>query len=106
MLKFIFNKGKPEVKVEPDITFNIKVDEEAVIREAVRIAREEHVSKLADDFLQALVDIKPKPKEGYTTLYFDPYVGARERGYQSCYNDMKGKLISMIEKEIVNDASS
>ena len=24
MLKFIFNKGKPEIKVEPDITFNIK----------------------------------------------------------------------------------
>jgi hypothetical protein len=103
MLKFIFNKGKPEVKVEPDITFNIQVDEEAVIKEAVRLAREEHVSKLADDFLQSLVEIKPKPKAGYIALYFDPYEGARERGYQSCYNDMKAKLISMIEKEVVDD---
>tara|TARA_R110000744_G_C18939299_1_gene514140 strand:- start:78 stop:395 length:318 start_codon:yes stop_codon:yes gene_type:complete len=102
MLKFIFNKGKPEIKVEPDITFNIKVDEEAVIREAVQIAREEHVSKLADDFLQALVEIKPEPKTGYVTLSFDPYNAAREGGYQRCYDDIKEKLISMIEKEVVN----
>jgi hypothetical protein len=102
MIKFIFNKGKPEVKVEPDLTFNIEVDEEAVIREARRVAREEHVSKLADDFLRGLVEIKPKQGVVFCTPYFDPCEGARERGYQSCYNDMKEKLISMIEKEIVN----
>jgi hypothetical protein len=103
MLKFIFNKGKPKIEIEPDITFNITVDEEAVIKEAVRIAREEHVSKLADDFLQVLSPREPKPRVGSYIMHFDPYIAARERGYLNCYNDMKEKLISMIEKEIVND---
>jgi hypothetical protein len=103
MLKFIFNKGKPKIEVEPDIIFNITVDEEGIIREAVRVAREEHVSKLADDFLQAFVKIEPKPREGCINMYFNQHTAAREGGYQSCYNDMKEKIMEMIREEIVDD---
>jgi hypothetical protein len=100
MLKFIFNKGKPEIEVEPDITFNITVDEEGVIREAWRLAREEYISKLADDFLRPLVNLPFEPEDGHYKIYFDPYMGARERGYQNCYNDMKEKIMDMSRAEI------
>tara|TARA_R110000764_G_C10883909_1_gene369417 strand:- start:415 stop:729 length:315 start_codon:yes stop_codon:yes gene_type:complete len=100
MFKFIFNKGKPEIAVEPHTPFNIAIDEEAVISEAMRIAKEEYVAKLADNFLQTFISLEPAPKTGRYRLYFDQYVAASEQGYKRCYNDMKEKLISMIEKEI------
>jgi hypothetical protein len=100
MLKFIFNKGKPEIKVESGTTFNITLDEKSIIGEARRLAKEEHISKLVDDFLRPLVNLPFEPEEGHYKIYFDPYMGARERGYQNCCNDMKEKIMDMIRAEI------
>ena len=39
----------------------------------------------------------------YSEEAVDPHMGARERGYQSCYKDMKEKIMDMIRAEIKYD---
>ena len=101
MIKFLFNKGKPKIEVEYGTTFNITIDEKGIIEEARSLAREEHISKLADDFLQDFFKMEPEQKINYSIPHFDPYMGARERGYQSCYNDMKEKIMDRIREVVV-----